>query len=182
MIETEEALVRRSRAGDPAAFEMLVRRCARNVYARLYLETGNGHRAEDLSQETFLLAWRRIGALDDPRQFRSWLNAIAHHVVIDAARRDLRKKRDGARVMSGDLTMMPDDSAPPDEQSDRREQRDRLLAILREMPEQYREPLMLRYLADADYDTIARQLALSNGSLRGLLQRGLKLLRERMSE
>ena len=39
---------------------------------------------------------------------------------------------------------------------------------------------MLRYLAGADYDTIARQLALSNGSLRGLLHRGLAMLRAQM--
>jgi DNA-directed RNA polymerase specialized sigma24 family protein len=50
------------------------------------------------------------------------------------------------------------------------------------MPEEYRIPLMLRYLGGADYDTIARQLALSNGSLRGLLQRGMKMLREQVRE
>ena len=43
----------------------------------------------------------------------------------------------------------------------------------------YRLPLMLRYVGGADYQTIAKQLALTNGSLRGLLQRGLKLLREK---
>ena len=58
--------------------------------------------------------------------------------------------------------------------------RERVLAILRSLPEEYRVPLMLRYLAGADYDAIARQLALSNGSLRGLLQRGMKMLREQM--
>ena len=41
---------------------------------------------------------------------------------------------------------------------------------------------MLRYLSGADYDTIGKQLALTNGSLRGLLSRGLKLLRERLGE
>ena len=44
--------------------------------------------------------------------------------------------------------------------------------------EEYRLPLMLRYLGDADYETISRQLALSNGSLRGLLRRGMQMLRE----
>jgi len=41
---------------------------------------------------------------------------------------------------------------------------------------------MLRYVGGADYQSIGQQLALSNGSLRGLLQRGIKLLRERMLE
>ena len=51
------------------------------------------------------------------------------------------------------------------------------LSILRSLPHEYRQVLMLRYLAGADYETIARQLALSNGSLRGLLHRGLAMLR-----
>jgi len=56
------------------------------------------------------------------------------------------------------------------------------LDALRGLPESYRQALSLRYLAGADYETIARQLALSNGSLRGLLHRGLDLLRKRMTE
>jgi RNA polymerase sigma-70 factor, ECF subfamily len=51
---------------------------------------------------------------------------------------------------------------------------------LRSMPEEYRLPLSLRYLAGADYDTIGEQLGLTNGTLRGLLHRGLKMLRDRM--
>ena len=47
-------------------------------------------------------------------------------------------------------------------------------------PEEYRMPLTLRYLAGADYDTIQMQMGLTNGSLRGLLHRGLKLLREEL--
>ena len=55
-----------------------------------------------------------------------------------------------------------------------------MLGILRSLPEEYREPLTLRYLAGADYETIQMQMGLSNGSLRGLLHRGLKLLRTEM--
>ena len=50
------------------------------------------------------------------------------------------------------------------------------------MPDEYRQVLMLRYLAGADYETIARQLALTNGSLRGLLHRGLAMLRSQMEQ
>ena len=62
------------------------------------------------------------------------------------------------------------------------DERSRVLRLLESMPPEYREPLMLRYVGGADYDQIGRQLAISNGSLRGLLQRGMKLLRERMQE
>ena len=52
--------------------------------------------------------------------------------------------------------------------------------MLRALPEEYRLPLTLRYLAGADYAAIETQLGLSNGALRGLLHRGLKLLRARL--
>lgn len=181
MAEPDQDLVQRSRRGDRAAFEELIRRCARLVFARIYLETGDAHRSEDLVQETFLLAWRRIADLADPKQFRPWLNAIAHRVVIDSVRRESRKKRNTARVGAHELSEISDQTPPPDERVELKEQREQALSVLRSMPEEYRVPLMLRYLAGADYDTIARQLALSNGSLRGLLQRGLKMLRERIT-
>ena len=52
--------------------------------------------------------------------------------------------------------------------------------MLRSLPEEHRLPLTLRYIAGADYETISTQLGLTNGSLRGLLHRGLKMLRERL--
>ena len=52
--------------------------------------------------------------------------------------------------------------------------------MVRSLPEDYRLPVMLRYFAGADYETIGEQLGLTNGSLRGLLHRGLKLLRDRL--
>ena len=56
----------------------------------------------------------------------------------------------------------------------------RLAILLQSLPEEYRLPLTLRYITGADYETIETQLGLSNGSLRGLLHRGLKVLRSRL--
>ena len=168
------SLVEQSRRGDRAAFEELVRRSARLVFARVYLETGDRQRSEDLVQETYLLAWKRIATLNEPKEFRAWLGAIAHRVVVDSIRREGRKKRTPAmRLVRDELEDVRDAGPTPDEQSAISEQRARVLSILRGLPEEYRVPLTLRYLAGADYDAIARQLALSNGSLRGLLQRGM---------
>jgi DNA-directed RNA polymerase specialized sigma24 family protein len=58
--------------------------------------------------------------------------------------------------------------------------RAQVLAVLRSLPEEYRLPLTLRYLTGADYETIQMQMGVTNGSLRGLLHRGLKLLQERL--
>src|SRR6202030_3230940 len=93
MTDAEIALVRNAQRGDRAAFEELVRRTSRLVFARLYLETGNTHQAEDLLQETLLTAFRSLGRLAEPRKFRSWLMRIAQNAAIDAGRRDQRRKR-----------------------------------------------------------------------------------------
>ena len=184
MIEADEALVAKSRRGDRAAFEELVRRTARLVYTRAYLETGNTHRAEDLVQETFLIAWKKIAQVSDASGFRAWLLTILHSVVVDAARRQGRKKRnpgDGNPPALSDAMLRIADPAPdPAALAQSREERERALSVLRSMPSEYQQVLMLRYLAGADYESIARQLALSNGSLRGLLHRGLAMLREQM--
>ncbi len=179
MSETDSALVRRARDGDRAAFEELVRRTSRLVYARLYLDTGNTSRAEDLLQETFLAAFRSLKRLENPDGFRPWLLTIAHNVLIDAARRDSRQKRTAA-WSDTPLTAVPSHGPAPDEQAEREETRQQVLAVLRSLPEEYRLPLTLRYLTGADYETISQQLGLTNGSLRGLLHRGLKMLRDRM--
>lgn len=181
MSETEDDLVRKAQRGDRLAFEELVRLTSRLLYARLYLDTGDPHRTEDLVQETYLAAYRSLGRLQEPSHLRSWLLAIAQNLVIDTARREHRRKRTAPeRVPASALASVPGPEPPPEEQAERAEQRDRVLAVLRSLPEEYRLPLTLRYLAGADYETISIQLGLSNGSLRGLLHRGLKMLRARL--
>jgi RNA polymerase sigma-70 factor (ECF subfamily) len=181
MIDSEEDLVRRARSGDRPAFEELVRRTSRLVFARLYLETGDSHRAEDLLQETLLIAFRSLGKLAEPKAFRSWLLTIAQNVLTDAIRRDLRQKRAGpVQAAPAALAHIEDKTPRPEEQVVRGEMRAQVLAVLRSLPEEYRLPLTLRYLTGADYETIQSQMGLSNGALRGLLHRGLKLLHERL--
>jgi RNA polymerase sigma-70 factor (ECF subfamily) len=181
--ESDEALealmVTRSQAGDRTAFEQLVRRTARLVFARLYLETGRPQVAEDLAQETFLIAWRSIRQVTDPRGFRTWLLSIARTASIDAARHESRKKRSGTRVDAAVLATIPDRAPPPPAAMEREESRQKVLKLLRDLPEDYRLPLMLRYLHGSDYASIGRELGLTNGSLRGLLNRGMTMLREK---
>ena len=181
MTETDEALVRRAQRGDRPAFEEIVRRTSRLLFARLVLETGDAHRAEDLLQETLLRAYHAIGGLHQPGTLRGWLLTIAQNVLTDAVRRETRQKRAAPpRAGPAALAALPSPSPLPEEQAEREEMRGQVLALLRSLPEEYRLPLSLRYLAGADYDTIAAQLGLTNGALRGLLHRGLKLLRARL--
>src|SRR5438552_5042994 len=180
MSQTDTALVRRARDGDRQAFEELVRRTSRLVFARLYLDTGDGHRAEDLLQETYLVAFRSLHRLADPAGFRPWLLTIAHTALVDAARHDARQKRTPPPRSATPLSAIPGGGPQPDEAAQREETRQRVLAVLRSLPEDYRLPLTLRYITGADAETIGTQLGLTNGALRGLLHRGLKMLRDRL--
>jgi RNA polymerase sigma-70 factor (ECF subfamily) len=180
MNETEAALAVRAQNGDRAAFEELVRRSSRLVFTRLYVETGCVHQAEDLLQETLLRAYRSLDRLEDPAAFRPWLLTITHNVLIDAARRDARKKRGSRSASETRLAEAAATEPSPDEAAHQEEARQRVLAALRSLPEEYRMPLALRYLTGADYDAIGEQLGLTNGSLRGFLHHGLKMLRDRL--
>jgi len=177
----DDDLITQSRRGSREAFEELIRRSARLVFARIYLETGDPHRTEDLVQETFLIAWRSIGRLTDSNSFRPWLLSIAHSVVIDDARKRNRKKRSANEIGQSAMMRLANDNPTPLESAANKEQREQMLSVLRSLPREYRDVLMLRYLAGADYESISRQLALSNGSLRGLLSRGLAMLRRELN-
>ena len=181
MTDSDRSLVRRAQAGDRPAFEELVRRTSRLVYARLYLETGDAHHAEDLTQETYFTAFRTIGQLTQPEKFRPWLLRIAQNAAIDAIRRETRKKRtpdfEEMRFRQDALA-----TPPPEVHAEKEELKERVLDVLRSLPEEYRLPLTLRFLVGADYETIQAQMGLTNGSLRGLLHRGVQRLREEMKK
>jgi RNA polymerase sigma-70 factor (ECF subfamily) len=181
MTDADEILVSRAQRGEAAAFEELVRRTSRLVFARLYLETGDAHQAEDLMQETLLTAFRTLKQLTQPEKFRAWLLRIAVNLAIDAARRQSRMKRTPEPAI---LKMRQDalTAERPEERAEKEEQRQLVLAILRNLPEDYRLPLTLRYLVGADYETIQAQMGLSNGALRGLLHRGMEKLRAEMQK
>jgi RNA polymerase sigma-70 factor (ECF subfamily) len=98
-------------------------------------------------------------------------------VLIDFRRREKRKKRT-APTSRPKLVEEPTDESPtPEESAQKEEARREVLEVLRSLPEEYRLPITLRYIAGADYKTIGKQLGLSNGSLRGLLNRGMAQLR-----
>jgi RNA polymerase sigma-70 factor (ECF subfamily) len=181
MSESDAVMVTKAKGGDRAAFEELVRRTSRLIFARLYLETGDTHRAEDLVQETWLRAYRNLRQLRSPDNLRTWLLTITQNVLTDAARGEARQKRaPPPRAGAEELAHQPAAGPSPQEAAARAELRERVLAVLRSLPEEYRLPLTLRYLAGADYESIETQLGVSNGSLLGLLHRGLKLLRARL--
>ncbi|MFI5381110.1 MAG: RNA polymerase sigma factor [Tepidisphaerales bacterium] len=182
LTESDDILIQRSRRGDHAAFEALMGRTARLVYSRVYLDTGDAHLAEDLTQEVYLTAWKSIRQLDRPQRFRSWLLAIARNAAVDAGRRKSRKKRSGPTTSNEDVLLrIPSAAPPPDVMLENSERRDQVLAMLRTLPEEYRLAVSLRYIGGLDHEAIQQQLGISNGSLRGLLGRGLAMMRQELT-
>src|SRR5437773_391608 len=84
--------VAQARAGDADAFRRLVERHSRNVFRLAYRMTGNEHDAEDVVQEAFLRAYRRLHQYDERARFSSWLHRIAANCAYDLLR--VRRRRD----------------------------------------------------------------------------------------
>ena len=123
--------------------------------------------ASDLAQEVFLQAWTTIRTLRDPAAFPGWIGAIARHRALDLVRR---------RPLETELGEGRSAGASPHLQYEAAE----ALDAIRDLPEAYREPLMLRLVEGCSGREIAALCGLTEDSVRVNLHRGFKLLRERM--
>jgi RNA polymerase sigma-70 factor (ECF subfamily) len=176
----DDDLIRLSQSGHRPAFEMLVERTAQLVWSHLLLQARDRALCEDLTQETYLKAWRGINQLDAPENFRRWLLTIADNVRIDAHKKSAAKKR-GPRA-AGLIAEAVSAEASPDERAEAGELRGRALDALAALPSPHQQAIALRYLGGAEAPEIERQLGVTNGALRGLLHRGLEMLREKLKD
>jgi RNA polymerase sigma-70 factor (ECF subfamily) len=86
--ENDAALVQYYRHGNADAFSILVERHLSSVYSYAYRITQNAALAEDIAQETFIKAWKKIGSFKDGGNFKTWLFSIAHNTAIDFLRQE----------------------------------------------------------------------------------------------
>jgi RNA polymerase sigma-70 factor (ECF subfamily) len=157
-------LVARACAGDRAAFAELYEGFARMVHGLLLARVPRAD-VDDLVQDVFLSAMQRLTTLRDPQAFGGWLAAIARHRAIDHLRRAPR-----TTPVVGDV---------PDRGSDHAEAM-AVMAVIRNLPDAYRETLTLRLVEGMTGPEIAARTGLTEGSVRVNLHRGMKLLRERL--
>ena len=90
MMPTDEELVARSKTGDTDSFNQLVRRWERPIFALAYRTLGREEEARDVTQETFLRAFRALGGFKGDAKFSSWLYRIALNLCRDWIRKDRR--------------------------------------------------------------------------------------------
>ena len=158
------ALVRAAQGGDRDAFGRLYERYARMVHGILLVSGPRGE-AEDLVQEVFLQALRQLGSLREPEAFGGWLATLARRRGVDA----LRARRPTEPV---------DPELPAAGSNDA--EAVAVLALVRALPEAYRETLALRLVEGLTGPEIAELTGLTPGSVRVNLHRGMELLREKL--
>lgn len=164
--EDEAALVRAARAGDQAAFGALYERYARVVHG-IMLAHAPPDAADDLVQDVFERALRQIRGLRDDRAFAGWLITIARNRVRDHWRRE---------PVSEELPERAAEAAAPAQA-----EAARVLEAIRELPEAYRETLLLRLVEGMTGPEIAARVGITPESVRVNLHRGMKMLREALS-
>lgn len=176
----EARLVAAALAGSQAAFERIVRRYERPVLSLLVRLTGDRALAEELTQDTFVKAFRHLSAFDPSRRFSSWLFRIAHNTGIDALRRaGASHNRPSA---AGASELPPDLVAPPDADPVERQALGHALqeAFARLRPDQ-RSAVVLRYEEGLPFEEIARVLGVAEATARSHVHRARRQLAEWLS-
>jgi RNA polymerase sigma-70 factor (ECF subfamily) len=157
-----------------AEFSDLYRAHLRDVYSYAYYRIGNHHDAEDLTEQTFLQAYRhfeRAQRESDGRPLRPWLIRIAHNLAANLYRDRARKPQspldEGAPIAAAHTT---------EELVDGRDELKRVLAAVKELPDDRREALIMRFALGMDNREIARALGRTDGATKVLIHRAIKQL------
>ncbi len=166
----EDSLVNAARAGDRAAFGRLYDRYARMVHGIL-LARVPPREVDDLVQEVFLSAL----ALRDASCFGGWLAAITRNRANDYFRRAIPDEKVTEPVSENQVESRTTKHAAEQEAAV-------ILAVVRALPETYREPLILRLVEGMTGPEIAARTGLTHGSVRVNLYRGMQMLREKLAE
>jgi len=157
-----------------ARFSDLYREHLRDVYSYLYYRLGNHHDAEDLTEQTFLQAYRHFARAEresEGRQLRPWLIRIAHNLAANLYRDRSRRPQSAL-----------DESAPvanahsTEELVSGRDELARVLEGVKQLPDDRREALIMRFALGMDNREIARALGRSDGATKVLIHRAIRQL------
>lgn len=175
--EDAELVLLCQRNKDQAAFEVLVRRYQRTVYALLYKLAPDWTDLPDLAQEAFIRIWRGIEKLQNPNAFKPWLSQIVTNLFYD----ELRKRPRRTPVLSLDQPIndeedsasrdIPDPTAGPDEMVHRKDIREMVEEAISTLPKQFRTAIILREMQDLPYDEIARITNTDLGTVKSRIAR-----------
>jgi RNA polymerase sigma-70 factor, ECF subfamily len=169
-----------SKAELDRAFEDLYRSHLRDVYSYSYYRVGNHHDAEDLTEQTFLQAYRhfeRARRESNGRPLRPWLIRIAHNLAANY-------HRDRSRRPTSALDSVEPPSHPHGTEKvvEGREELRQVMEGLTGLPDDRREALIMRFALGMSNREIARALGRTDGATKVLIHRAIKQLEERIAE
>lgn len=183
IIDSSDAgLVMASLGGDRDAFCKIVARYQNLLCSLAYSSVGDLKHSEDIAQEAFIEAWKKLDTLNDPEKLKSWLCGILRFKASHFRRKEATQPVKGADELNDFNEHAGGHSEPvkvEDEAISAQEQA-LLWQALEKMPDTYREPLILFYREHRSVEYVASQLDLSEDTVKQRLSRGRKLLQKAM--
>jgi len=176
----DKELIRRTQAGDTGAFDELMTRYNHAIYRLAYSMTRNHADAEDVSQETFIRAYRAIDRFDEKYRFYTWLHRIAVNLCINVFRRRKRARLvplPGTEIGS-EWADVPDPRSGEDDASLRRD----LDKALTRLPAEQRAVFVLRVKDEMSYSEISKLLGIPVGTVMSRLNRARQRLRHLLKD
>lgn len=187
--KTDAELIVLCQKKDSRAFEELIKRHQRTVYALLYRLAPDWNDTADLAQEVFIRMWRSIGNLRNPSAFRSWLSQIVTNLFYDELRKRPRQlptismdepidSEEGSDATTRDIK---DKAAGPDELCQRNELTEIVRQAMVRLPEQFRTAIILREFEGLSYEEIAIITHTEIGTVKSRIARARAKIQEMVS-
>jgi RNA polymerase sigma-70 factor (ECF subfamily) len=174
----EDVLVLASK-GDKDAFGMLYERYTERIFNYVYYRTGNVHDAEDLTARVFQRAMNHIRNYTDRGvPFSAWLYRIAHNLVANWHRDRSRKQE----IPIDDLPVLPAKGDHPETALVRTEEQDALLRLIRRLPSERQNLLILKFVENMSNTEIGQIMGRSEGAVKSLYHRTLLALRDEIGD
>jgi RNA polymerase sigma-70 factor (ECF subfamily) len=158
-------------------FEIVIKNHYQSIYSLALLWTKDTEDAIDIAQEVFTRAYVGFKTLKDPFKVGAWLRGIAHNVLVDWLRN--KKRAEKFQTANDSLSDKMIASSKNNQYRDR-ETFERIWVVIRALPEDYQMVLTLRYMEALPYSQIAEISGFSVDSVRGIIYRGSKILREKL--
>jgi RNA polymerase sigma-70 factor (ECF subfamily) len=181
---SDSQLVTLYQTGNEEAFGMLLQRHKSRIYTAIYMIVKDRYEAEDLLQDTFIKAVNTIksGRYNEEGKFLPWISRIAHNLAIDRFRRNKRYPQvvleDGSRVF--DSMQFSEESSESKQLI--RDTRSRLRDLIKELPEEQKQVLIMRHYLEMSFQEIADRSGVSINTALGRMRYALINLRKRMNK
>ncbi len=176
-------LIQEVLSGDETAFSALVQKYQKSVHALAWRKIGDFHIAEEITQDTFLLAYQRLASLKNPGQFAGWLYVIANR----QCKAWFRKKRMDMESLDSTSEKTLEKTAYTDYVCEQREdaavehRRKIVQKLMEKLPESERTVMVLHYLGEMSCEEISKFLGVSPNTVKSRLKRARERLRDQES-